>query len=271
MDILKRNNVKLLGRAAAPPIVFAHGFGCDQDMWRLMLPAFTDDYRVILYDHIGTGGSDYSSFSPSRYPDLGAYARDLLEVLEALGLQEVIFVGHSVSAIIGVLAANRRPELFAHLILVGPSPRYINESATGYYGGFRAEDIEEMLESLETNYLGWSSTMAPAIMGNAERPELGAELVDHFRQQDPAVAYHFARLTFESDNRADLAECTVPALILQCREDIIASQRVGEYVHAQLTNSRYKLLEARGHCPNLSAPQQTTQAIKDYLARAGTR
>lgn len=268
MDILKRNNVNVLGRPDGQAMVFAHGFGCDQDMWRFMLPEFREEYQIILYDHIGTGRSDYSSFSKSRYPDLEAYARDLLEVIEYLDLTEVIFVGHSVGAIIGVLAANKRPELFSRLILVGPSPRYINDPETGYYGGFAPEDIEEMLESLETNYLGWSGTMAPAIMGNADRPELGAELVNHFSQQDPAVAYHFAKLTFESDNRSDLAECTVPALILQCREDAIASQRVGEYVHTQLTNSTYSLLQARGHCPNLSAPAQTTQAIKDYLARA---
>jgi sigma-B regulation protein RsbQ len=237
-------------------------------MWRYMIPDFEADYRIVLYDHIGTGHSDYSSFSKQRYPDLKAYARDLLEVIEQLDLRAVIFVGHSVSSIIGILAANKNPERFAHLVLVGPSPRYIDDPETGYYGGFQREDIEEMLESLETNYLGWSSQIAPAIMGNADRPELGEELVNHFSQQDPEVAYHFAKLTFESDNRADLAQVSVPTLILQCREDIIAPLPVGKFVHAQLTNSHFSLLDARGHCPNLSAPDQTTQAIKAYLAQA---
>jgi sigma-B regulation protein RsbQ len=218
----------------------------------------------VLFDHVGAGGSDASAFDPERYADLRGYADDVVAICDELGLRDAVFVGHSVSAMIGVLAAADRPELFGRLVLVGPSPRYIDDE--GYTGGFTRQDIEGLLESLESNYLGWSSAMAPVIMGNGDRPELGDELTNSFCRADPAIAGHFARTTFLSDNRADLARVTTPALVLQCSDDVIAPQAVGEYVDAHLPDSRLVLLDATGHCPNLSAPDETVAAIRAFLA-----
>lgn len=263
MDVLARTNVTVSGRPDAPPMLFAHGFGCDQSMWRLVTPAFAEDHRIVLFDHVGAGGSDLSTFDPDRYGSLHGYARDVLEICEALDLRDVVFVGHSVSAMIGVLAAAEQPERFARLVLVGPSPCYIDDE--GYTGGFSREDVEELLGSLDSNYLGWSSAMAPVIMGNPERPELGKELTSSFCRTDPAIARHFARVTFLSDNRADLARVRTPTLVLQCSSDAIAPQAVGEYVHAHLPGSTFVLLRATGHCPNLSAPEETAAAIRAFL------
>jgi sigma-B regulation protein RsbQ len=264
MSALERNNVTVQGDPDGRPMLFAHGFGCDQNMWRTVWPAFADSHRIVLFDHVGAGGSDASAFDERRYGSLSGYADDVLAICEELELADVVFVGHSVSAMIGVLAAAEQPERFGALILVGPSPRYIDDE--DYIGGFSREDIEGLLESLESNYLGWSSAMAPVIMGNPERPELGQELENSFCRTDPAIAAHFARTTFLSDNRADLARVATPALILQCSEDAIAPQAVGEYVHAQLPGSRLVHLDATGHCPNLSAPEETVAAIRAYLA-----
>jgi len=269
VDVLRRNNVRLSGVPGAQPIVFAHGFGCDQNMWRYVIPAFEDRYRVVLFDHVGAGGSDASQYSRRRYGSLQGYAEDVLEILRALELQRTIFVGHSVSAMIGVLAANREPTRFDGLVLVGPSPRYVDDG--DYAGGFSSADIEALLESLESNYLGWSSAMAPAIMGNADRPELGEELTNSFCRTDPEIAQHFARVTFLSDNRSDLRDVTVPALILQCSEDAIAPREVGEYVHRSIPGSELVLMRATGHCPNLSAPEETIGAIEGFLARVASR
>ena len=264
MTAAERNNVVEHGDRDAQPIVFAHGFGCDQNMWRFVWPAFADDARVILFDHVGAGGSDASAYHRERYASLRGYAEDVLEICRELDLTDVVFVGHSVSAMIGALAAAAEPERFARLVLVGPSPRYIDEG--DYSGGFTQQDIEGLLESMDSNYLGWSSAMAPVIMGNDDRPQLGEELVNSFCRADPEIARHFARVTFMSDNRADLAQVRTPSLILQCSDDAIAPRPVGEYVHAQLADSRLVLLEATGHCPNLSAPEETVAAIKAYLA-----
>ena len=264
MSVATRNNVIEHGDPGARPIVFAHGFGCDQNMWRHVWPAFADDARVVLFDHVGAGGSDASAYDPERYGSLHGYADDVLEICRELELAGVVFVGHSVSAMIGALAAAREPGLFARLVLVGPSPRYIDDE--GYTGGFTHADIAELLDSMDGNYLGWSSAMAPVIMGNGDRPELGEELTNSFCRADPAIARHFARVTFESDNRADLARVRTPSLVLQCSDDVIAPRAVGEYVHANLPDSRLVLLEATGHCPNLSAPEETVAAIKAYLA-----
>jgi sigma-B regulation protein RsbQ len=244
-------------------MVFAHGFGCDQNMWRFVWPAFAERYRIVLFDHVGMGGSDASAFDESRHATLDGYASDVLDICADLGLRDVVFVGHSVSAMIGVLAAAREPGRFARLVLVGPSPRYIDD--VDYVGGFTREDVEGLLTSLESNYLGWSSAMAPAIVGNPDRPELGEELTNSFCRADPRVAAHFARATFMSDNREDLARVSAPSLVLQCSEDIIAPQSVGEYVHARLPDSRLVLMEATGHCPNLSAPEETVRAIEEFL------
>jgi sigma-B regulation protein RsbQ len=262
-DVLTRNNVTLGGQVGGQPMVFAHGYGCDQNMWRFVVPAFEDQYRTVLFDFVGAGASDLSAYDPQRYSSLHGYAADVLDVVLALDLHDVIFVGHSVSAMIGVLAAARAPDRFAALILVGPSPRYID--GEGYAGGFTETDIEDLLASLDRNYLGWSSTMAPVIMGNADRPELGAELTASFCRTDPEIAKRFARATFLSDNRADLAGVNRPTLVLQCSDDPIAPDFVGEYVHAKIPGSTLVRLRATGHCPNLSAPAETVAAIAGFL------
>ena len=263
MDVLARNNVRVSGRPDGLPLFFSHGFGCDQNMWRFVAPAFEDTHRVVLFDHVGAGGSDLSAYDPGRYSDLRGYADDVLDICRELQLDDIAFVGHSVSAMIGILAANAEPDRFSRLVLVGPSPRYTNDGE--YVGGFTAEDIEGLLESLDSNYLGWSSAMAPVIMGNASRPELGAELTNSFCRTDPEIARHFARVTFTSDNRADLAGVDVPTLILQCSDDVIAPTPVGAYVQRQIVGSTLVNLAATGHCPNLSAPEETVAAIKSFL------
>ena len=263
MSVTSRHNIHESGPAGGQAMLLAHGFGCDQNMWRLVAPQFEDSYRVILFDHVGAGGSDLDAYDPERYSSLDGYADDVVRICTELDLHDVVFVGHSVSAMIGVLAANRAPERFAHLVLVGPSPRYIDDD--GYVGGFQPGDIEELLESLESNYLGWSNAMAPAIMGNADRPELGAELTESFCRTDPDIQRRFARATFLSDNREDLGRVTTPALVLQCSDDIIAPDAVGRYVHERLSDSSFVQLEATGHCPNLSAPDETAEAIRTYL------
>jgi sigma-B regulation protein RsbQ len=264
LDVAKRNNVKISG-FGEQPMLFAHGFGCDQNMWRFVAPAFADDYKLVLFDHVGHGASDAGAFDRNKYATLDGYAQDVLDICAALDLRRVVFVGHSVSAMIGVLAAARDPGRFERLVLVGPSPRYLNDDADGYQGGFTRKDIEGLLDFLDANHLGWSSQMAPVIMGNADRPELGRELANSFCRTDPEVAKHFARVTFLSDNRADLSRVHTPSLVLQCSSDVIAPQRVGEFVHAKLPNSTLRLMEATGHCPNLSAPAETIDAIRKFL------
>jgi sigma-B regulation protein RsbQ len=264
MSAIARNNVQVHGAAGARPMLFAHGFGCDQNMWRYVWPAFAADHRIVLFDHVGAGGSDLSAFDPDRYATLDGYAQDVLEICRELDLDDVVFVGHSVASMMGVLAAAAEPGRFGALVLVGPSPRYIDDA--GYVGGFTREDIEGLLDSMDSNYLGWSSAMAPVIMGNGERPELGTELTNSFCRTDPDIARQFARTTFTSDNRADLARVTTPSLVLQCADDPIAPEAVGAYVADALAGSRFVQLEATGHCPNLSAPDETIAAIKAFLA-----
>ena len=261
-DILTRNNVKVSGRGAQP-MLFAHGFGCDQNMWRFITPAFEDGYRVILFDYVGSGRSDVGAYDQGRYGKLDGYAQDILDIVHALDLRDVIFVGHSVSSMIGVLAANREPDRFAKLILVGPSPRYINDGS--YVGGFDRSDIDGLFEMMDKNFLGWANFLAPAIMKNADRPELGEELTASFCSTDPIMARRFAEATFYSDNRADLADVTVPSLILQCSEDMVAPLEVGNYLHAQLAESTLRVMQATGHCPHMSHPEETVELIKEYL------
>lgn len=262
MSVLKQHNVKMTGQGSQP-MMFAHGFGCDQNMWRFVAPAFEDQYKVILFDYVGAGQSDLSVYDPAKYSTLDGYADDVLAICHALDLTNVVFVGHSVSAMIGILAAIKEPERFDKLVLVGPSPCYINDGE--YVGGFEREDIDELLESLEHNYLGWSSTMAPVIMGNADRPALGQELTNSFCRTHPEVARQFARATFLSDNRADLPKLKTKSLILQCSQDVIAPEAVGRYLHQTLADSSFVLLRATGHCPNLSAPQETIAAMKTFV------
>ncbi|MFD9494587.1 alpha/beta fold hydrolase [Streptomyces sp. NPDC060005] len=263
MDIRRRNNISITGRVDGPVVLLAHGFGCDQNMWRLVVPNLAKNYRVVLFDYVGSGGADSSAWSEQRYSSLEGYASDVLEVCEELDLQDVAFVGHSVSAMVGVLAAAKAPQRFSSLVMVAPSPRYIDED--GYRGGFSADDIDELLESLESNYLGWSAAMAPVIMGNPERPELGEELNTSFCATDPAMARVFARTTFLSDSRDDLKKVTVPTLVLECSQDVIAPREVGAYVHQAIPGSRLITLEATGHCPQLSAPQATAAAVTEFL------
>jgi sigma-B regulation protein RsbQ len=267
VDVLSKLNVVASGPEGGQPMLFAHGFGCDQNMWRLVAPAFADEFRVILFDYVGAGGSDPTAYDARRYDSLDGYAADVVEILRALDLHDVVFVGHSVSSMIGVLAQAAEPERFSSLVLVGPSPRYIDDEV--YRGGFGELDILEMLDSLDSNYLGWSAAMAPAIMNNPDRPELGEELTASFCRMDPAIARQFARVTFLSDNRPDLAGVTVPTLVLQCTDDLIAPVEVGTYVRDAIPRSRLAMLEATGHCPQLSAPEETIRAISAFVRRDG--
>lgn len=263
-DVVARNNVKVAGRGSQP-ILFAHGFGCDQNMWRFVAPAFESDYKVITFDYVGAGKSDTSAYDPERYATLEGYAADVLDVVHALDLRDVIFVGHSVSSMIGVLAANSEPDRFERLILLGPSPRYVNDGP-GYVGGFERKDLEGLLHMMEHNFLGWANFLAPVIMKNGTRPELGEELEASFCSTDPIIARQFAEATFFADNRADVAASKVPALIVQCADDAIAPQSVGEYLARTMPNSTYRLLDVTGHCPHLSHPKETIAALREYLS-----
>lgn len=262
MSVLHRNNVTVVG-SGDTPMMFAHGYGCDQNMWRLITPPFIDTHRLILFDHVGAGQSELSAYDRTKYSSLQGYAQDVLEICDELDVKHGIFVGHSVSTMIGVLAAIQEPERFDHLVLIGPSPCYINDG--DYVGGFTREDIQELLELQDSNYLGWSASLAPVIMGNEDRPELAGELRNSFCRTDPEIAKQFAAVTFLSDNRADLPKTPVRSLVLQCREDALAPLPVGEYVDRHIPNSELTILNATGHCPHLSAPDETIAAIQAFL------
>jgi len=262
VDVLTRNNVTVSG--AGRPIVFAHGFGCSQDMWRLVAPHFADDHQIVLFDHVGSGGSDLSAYRPGKYDSLEGYAADLIEILDQLDLRDVIFVGHSVGSIIGMLAANRDSSRFSSLVMVGPSPRYVD--ADGYTGGFTQADVDALLDGLDANYFGWSQSIAPVIMGVPEQPELVEELTESFCRTDPAIARHFARVTFLSDNRRDLAEVRVPTLVIQSSDDVIAPLSVGRYVADRIEQSTLVVVPVTGHCSHLSAPAAVIAAIEDFVS-----
>jgi sigma-B regulation protein RsbQ len=262
MGVLERNNVHLSGNGR--PMVFVHGFGCDQNMWRFLAPHFARSHRVVLLDLVGSGNSELSAYDREKYASLDGHARDICEVLEALQISDAVFVGHSVSATIGLLAALQHPERIGSHVMVSPSPSYINDG--DYVGGFERLDIEQLLETMEANYLGWSSNMAPVIMGAPDQPELATELTNSFCRTDPEIATHFARVTFLSDHRADLPKLRQPALILQCSEDLIAPVAVGEYMKSQIPGSRLKVIRNVGHCPHLSSPGATLDAIESFLA-----
>jgi sigma-B regulation protein RsbQ len=262
-SVIERNNVQILGNGLQP-MLFAHGFGCDQNMWRYITPAFANDYKIVLFDYVGSGKSDISAYNPEKYASLHGYADDVLDICKALSLRDIIFVGHSVSGMIGLIAANREPALFSRIIFLGPSARYINDS-DGYIGGFEKKDIEELLDTMDKNYIGWANFLAPAIMKNPERPELGKELTESFCSTDPKIARKFAEVTFLSDNRKDLKDLKVPSLIMQCSDDLIAPLEVGKYLHQHIPNSTLKILKATGHCPHMSEPEETIQVIREYL------
>jgi sigma-B regulation protein RsbQ len=266
MSLRARNNVNVYGDG--PVTMFlAHGFGCDQNMWRLLHPTYAARYRTVLFDLVGSGNSDLSAYDRNKYSTLHGYAGDVVELVREFGTDRNIFVGHSVSAMIGVLADLQAPGLFAAHAMVGPSPCYINDG--DYVGGFTRADIEGLLETLESNYLGWSSTMAPAIMGAPEQPSLGVELTNSFCRTDPEIAKLFARATFLSDHRAELAKLHTPALILQCSDDIIAPLSVGEYMQRTLPRGTLKIIQNVGHCPHLSEPGASTDAINEFLDEQG--
>jgi sigma-B regulation protein RsbQ len=264
MTVAARNRVRVSGVPSGRPLLFAHGYGCDQEMWRLVAPDFEVDHQVVLFDHVGAGKSDLSAYDPEKYGSLRGYATDVVEICRELGLSDVVFVGHSVSAMVGVLALAQAPELFGALVMIGPNPRYVDDD--GYVGGFTRADITGLLEALDANHLGWSSQIAPVIMGNPDRPELAAELTNSFCSTDPDIARQFARVTFLSDNRTDLAAVAVPTLVLQCSEDVIAPDVVGRYVHEHIPGSVFTHLAATGHCPHLSAPGETVAAIRAFLS-----
>jgi sigma-B regulation protein RsbQ len=245
-------------------MLFVHGFGCDQNMWRFLAPHFAATHRVVLVDLVGSGKSDLSAYDRTKYATLEGHARDMCEVLETLDLSDAVFVGHSVSAMIGLLAGLRCPGRIGAHVMVGPSPSYINDG--DYVGGFERSDIEQLLETLEANYLGWSSNMAPAIMGTPGQPELAEELTNSFCRTDPEIAKHFARVTFLSDHRADLPKLQTPTLILQCSDDIIAPVSVGHYMRKHIPKSSLRIIDNVGHCPHLSAPSASVSAIEGFLA-----
>lgn len=266
MNILKRNNVTVRGSGRVT-MLFAHGFGCDQNMWRLLAPGFEARYRTVMYDLTGSGGSDLTAYDRARHGDLHGHADDMLEILDAVDAGPVIVVGHSVSSMVGLLAAIDQPERFVAQIMVGPSACYLNDG--DYHGGFNHEDIEELLSTMDLNYLGWSSAMAPTIMGAPERPALAEELTNSFCRTDPEIAKHFAKVTFTSDLRPELPLSPVPALILQCSDDIIAPVSVGEYMVKAMPHSELRLIDNVGHCPHLSAPSASSEAIHTFLNKLG--
>lgn len=261
-NILNRNNVNIIG-SGDKVMLFAHGFGCDQNSWNFVVNAFSDEYKLVLFDYVGAGQSDLKAYDPQRYSSLDGYAQDILDICHELDLKEIIFVGHSVSSMIGVIAALKEPELFKNLIFIGPSARYINDE--NYVGGFERKDIEALLESMDSNYLGWSSALAPAIMGNTDQPQFGEFLTKSFCATDPDIAREFAKVTFLSDNREDLKKLSIKSLTLQCQQDIIAPISVGEYIRDITPGNSMVMMKATGHCPHISAPQETIEAIKAYL------
>lgn len=265
MPVVKRNNVKIFGKGQQV-MLFVHGFGCDQNMWRFVTPAFEDEYKIIQFDYVGAGKSDIESYNIERYSSLQGYALDILDICDELHLKEVILVCHSVSSMVGLLAAIERPELFKNIIMIGPSPCYINDG--DYIGGFEKSDIEELLQTMEKNYIGWANFLAPNIMGNVDRPELGNELAESFCSTDPVIARQFAKATFLSDNRKDLSKLKVPSLLLQCAEDIIAPVTVGKYLAENIPGSTLKFMKATGHCPHMSEPEETITLISQYLETA---
>ncbi|XQY90074.1 alpha/beta fold hydrolase [Metabacillus sp. HB246100] len=261
--ILERNNVSIRG-TGKKTLIFAHGYGCDQTVWNSVTKEFEEDYRIILFDYVGSGLSDKNSYDASRYSNLDGYAKDVVEICEALHVRDAIFVGHSVSSMIGVLASIERPDYFSHLIMIGPSPRYINDPPS-YYGGFEEEDVAGLLDMMEKNYFSWATDFSGIAMGNPDQPELKQQLEDNFCKMDPLLAKQFAQTTFYSDTRPELSKVPVPSLILQCTEDIIAPSSVGHYLHENTPNSTLEVMKATAHCPHMSQPEETITLIKEYL------
>ncbi|KFF60949.1 sigma factor sigB regulation protein rsbQ [Cryobacterium sp. MLB-32] len=263
VDVSHRNNVHISGNPEGRTLVFGHGFGCSQEMWRGVTDSLAPDFQIVLFDHVGSGGSDLTQYDHGKYDSLHGYAADILEIVGELGLTDVVYIGHSVGAMMGVLAAVRDPASIAGLVLLSPSPCYINDG--DYRGGFDQAELDALVDALDMNYLGWATAMAPVIMGNPDRPELGEELTAQFCATDPVMARHFAEVVFLSDNRHDLTRVSTPTLIIQSQDDPIAPLHVGEYVHRKITGSTFVVVPASGHCLNLSAPRQVAAEIASYL------
>jgi sigma-B regulation protein RsbQ len=268
-DVLRRHAVRISGKPDGQPIVFAHGFGCDQQLWRFVAPAFEPDFRVVTFDYVGAGASDRNAYDPVRYATLGGYAEDVLEICRALDLENVVLVGHSVSATVAMLASVAEPERFSELVLVTPSPRYLDDPPE-YRGGFAPADIDGLLQMMDVNATGWAAYLAPVVMGNPDRPELASDLETTFCSIDPTMARQFAEVTFRADNRADVSRVTVPSLIIQVTEDVIAPMAVGQYLDARLKDSTLRVIEGTGHCPHVSHPRETVSAIRSWLRERRT-
>ncbi|MET3576965.1 alpha/beta fold hydrolase [Bhargavaea ullalensis] len=267
MDIIKRNHVTIRGEGAQT-VVFAHGLGCDQTVWSRVAPAFEGDFRTVLFDYVGAGQSDRSAYSPGRYGSLDGYAKDVVDIADSLDLRDAVFVGHSVSGMIGAIASLERPDAFSKLVMIGPSPHYLNEP--DYPGGFDRADVEELLDMMEMNYLEWAKYMAPVSMQNPDRPSLTEEMEERFANNDPAVMRQFAEVTFLSDCRDLLKEIKVPTLILQTRDDAVVPPEVGQFIHTQIPGSEYKLMDAKGHNPHISAPQETIRDLMQFIGNSNS-
>jgi len=261
-DVKVRNNVKIIGNGPVT-LMFGHGFGCDQNTWQSIVPAFKEDYRIILFDYVGAGNSDLNAYDPDRYSSLEGYAQDLIDICTDLEIEDVVFIGHSVSSMIGLLAVKNAPSIFSKVVFIGPSPRYINDA--GYHGGIDMNDLEELLEVMDSNYLGWSQMLAPSIIGNPDRPELGEALTTSFCSTNPEIAKRFARVTFLSDNREDLAYLSIPSLTIQCQHDFLTSQAIAEYIQDHTQNNQIVMLKSSGHCPHLSDPAGVINAIQSFI------
>ena len=263
MDVLKRNNVKVFGKGDQA-LLFSHGFGCDQNMWRFITANFVTDYQIIVFDHVGAGHSDLLAYDRVKYDSLSGYANDLLDICQELNLTHATLIGHSVGAMIGILSAIRQPEHFHKLILIGPSPCYLQQEQ--YYSSFTYKDVEEMLNYMETDYVNWSVTFAEFIMGSTPYPSLIEEMANSFCNTNPEIAKHFARVSFLSDHRSDLTHVKTKTYILQCSDDMIAPEEVGQFMNQKIEGSTLIHLQATGHCPNLSAPLETNAIIEACLA-----
>ena len=259
--------VRTQGPAGAPVLVLLHGFGCGQSMWRHVAPALATDHRVVTFDLPGSGEADPATYDPSRHRSLEGYRDDVLALLRELDLHDVTLVGHSVSTMIGVLAAIAEPALISRLVLVAPSARYVDDG--DYRGGFSERDIDELVQLMQRNHLGWQDPLSDLVSAAADAgdPQARAELYDSFCRTRPEVAAEFADVTFRGDNRADLSQVRAPTLILQSTNDLVAPVSAGEYVHQQIAGSSFRLIETDGHCPHLTAPERTTAAIREFLAK----
>ncbi|MGG0642661.1 alpha/beta hydrolase [Sporosarcina gallistercoris] len=264
-SIQQRNHVKIIGQGEQT-IMLAHGFGCDQSMWQYIAPALAEQYRVVLFDYVGAGNSDISSYQTEKYSTAHGYKQDILEIIDELGLKEIHFVGHSVSSMIGMLAAIERPECFKKFVMIGPSPCYINEP-NGYVGGFEKSDIADLLTMMEMNFTGWASYLAPIVTDPTKNPQVTKHVEASFVSTDPQIAREFAEMTFLSDHRDRLASMSIPTLVIQCSDDSIVPIEVGEYLNAHLPSSTLRIMEVKGHYPHISQPEETLKLIQEFLVK----